>query len=40
MGRKNRDNRMGTLKESAGHGRPAVKPDRLQKHKAGIRKSR
>src|SRR3978361_215313 len=35
MGRKNRDNRMGTLKESVGNGRPAVKPDRLQKHKGG-----
>src|ERR1700712_353747 len=35
MGRKNRDNRMGTLKESVGNGRPAVKPDRLRKHKGG-----
>src|ERR1700727_2853842 len=35
MGRKNRDNRMGTLKESVEHGRPAVKPDRVGKHKGG-----
>src|SRR6202035_370083 len=35
MGRKNRDNRMGTLEESVRHGKPAVKPDRVQKHKAG-----
>src|SRR3954470_7602799 len=34
MGRKNRDNRMGTLKESVGNGRPAVKPDRMRKHKS------
>src|SRR5258706_15134554 len=33
MGRKNRDNRMGTLKESVKHGRSAVKPDRARKHK-------
>src|ERR1700726_349750 len=35
MGRKNRDNRMGTLKESVKHGKPAVKPDRVRKHKGG-----
>jgi hypothetical protein len=28
---------MGTPKESVGHGKPAVKPDRVQKHKAGDR---
>ena len=33
MGRKNRDNRMGILKESVEHGRAAVKPDRARKHK-------
>src|SRR5258706_12107557 len=33
MVRKNRDNRMGTLKESVKHGRSAVKPDRARKHK-------
>src|ERR1700733_11924286 len=33
MGRKNRDNRMGTLKESVENGEPAVKPDRTSKHK-------
>src|SRR5216683_7991413 len=33
MGRKNRDNRMGMLKESVEHGRAAVKPDRARKHK-------
>src|ERR1700686_3084125 len=36
MGRKNRDNRMGTLEESVRHGKPAVKPDRVQNHKAGV----
>src|SRR5579862_4363609 len=35
MGRKNRDNRMGTPVESVGHGKPAVKPDRVLKHKGG-----
>src|SRR5580698_2766084 len=40
IGRKNRDNRMGTLKESVRHGRWAVKPDRLRKHKGGTRESR
>ena len=40
IGRKNRDNRMGTLRELVGHGRAAVKPDRLQKHKGGTGKSR
>src|ERR1700688_4235860 len=35
MGRKNRDNRMGTPVESVGHGKPAVKPDRVRKHKGG-----
>src|SRR6201996_2817517 len=33
MGRKNRDNRMGTLEESVERWRPAVKPDRVGKHK-------
>src|SRR5271167_1699006 len=33
IGRKNRDSRIGTLKESVKHGRPAVKPDRAGKHK-------
>src|SRR5580698_4343926 len=37
MGRKNRDNRMGTLKESVEQWRPAVKPDRVGKHKASSR---
>jgi hypothetical protein len=37
MGRKNRDNRMGTPKESLGHGKPAVKPDRVRKRKGGDR---
>src|SRR5664280_2113197 len=35
MGRKNRDNRMGTPVESVRHGKPAVKPDRVRKHKGG-----
>src|SRR3974390_1653309 len=35
MGRKNRDNRMGTPVESVGHGKPAVKPDRVRKDKGG-----
>src|SRR5450756_1886159 len=35
MGRKNRDNRMGTPEESVRHGKPAVKPDRVRKHKGG-----
>jgi hypothetical protein len=39
MGRKNRDNRMGTLKESVGRGTPAVKPDRVPKHKGGVAKA-
>src|SRR5258705_2809001 len=36
MGRKNRDNRMGTLKESVKHGKSPVKPDRVRKHKGGL----
>jgi hypothetical protein len=40
MGRKNRDNRMDALGESVKHGKPAVKPDRMQKHKGGGRKCR
>src|SRR6267142_5748264 len=36
MGRKNRDNRMGTLKESVNHGKSPVKPDRVRKHKGGL----
>ena len=35
MGRKNRDNRMGTPEELVRHGKPAVKPDRVRKHKGG-----
>src|SRR6185437_2897062 len=44
MGRKNRDSRMGTLEESVERRRPAVKPDRVGKHKGsrgfGSRQSR
>jgi hypothetical protein len=36
MGSKKRDSRMGTP-ESVRHGKPAVKPDRVQKHKGGNR---
>jgi hypothetical protein len=39
MGRKNRDNRMRTLKESGDTGCVPVKPDRLQKHKGGVGKA-
>jgi hypothetical protein len=35
MGRKNRDNRMGTLEESVGNGKLPVKPDRIRKYKGG-----
>jgi hypothetical protein len=31
---------MGMLRESVGDGKPAVKPDRLQKHKGNATKSR
>jgi hypothetical protein len=31
---------MGTPEESVKHGKPAVKPDRVQKRKGGIKESR
>jgi hypothetical protein len=39
MGKKNRDNRMGTLKNRLEFGVGAVKADRQAKHKGGIGRS-
>jgi hypothetical protein len=40
IGRRKRDNRMGTPEESVKQGKPAVKADRSRKHKGDIMKCR